>query len=195
MRRAICSVASPRSGFFVMSIDPIQTPKWPAPNAEIEASIGRFIIAWNVLEREMDRAIEDLYDLDYDLAWSVTANLGTKSKLDIFQSGFHVLHEFFMDCDIESVNRLIRDTANASGEIRTLIVHGQPHHLLMKDETWDMWVKFRAKKGGVRGPMFRLHQSKFDQDTEAIKALIERWNQVRKSMVPGREFRAFTNKS
>jgi hypothetical protein len=65
----------------------------------------------------------------------------------------------------------------------------------MKDETWDMWVKFRAKKGGVRGSMFRLHQNKFDQDTEAVKALIERWSQVRKSMVPGRELRAFTKKS
>jgi hypothetical protein len=175
-----------------MAINPVTPPEWPKTDTEIEAAIGRFIIAWNVLEREIDRAIEDLYDLDYDLAWSVTANLGTKSKLDIFQSGFHILSEFFHECDVETVNQLVVDTSDASGEIRNVIIHGQPHHLLMKDETWDMWVKLRARKGGVRGPMFRVHKDKFDKDIETVKALIDRWNQPRVAMQAGREFREFT---
>jgi hypothetical protein len=182
-------------GFFVMAINPVTPPEWPKPDIEIEAAIGRFIIAWNVLEREIDRAIEELYDLDYDLAWSITANLGTKAKLDIFQSGFHILHEYFQECDPADIDRLVADTANASGQIRTAIIHGQPSHLIMQKETWDVWIKLRARKGGVRGPMFRLNKSRFDADTKKVRSILDRWNQLRETMIKGREFREFTKKA
>lgn len=52
---------------------------WPKANKSIEAAIGRFIIAWNVLEQQMDFAIEEMSGLDHDLATCVTANLGTKA--------------------------------------------------------------------------------------------------------------------
>src|SRR5690348_9340235 len=148
------------------TFESIAPPEWPQTTIETEAAFGRFLISWNVLEREIDRAIEDLYDLDYDLAWSVTANLGTRAKLDIFQSAFHCLHEYFEDCSLELVDKLAADTAKASGEIRAFLVHGQPFKLqpTMEEkpgqELLDIWVKIRGRKGGLKGPMFLLHEAK-----------------------------------
>jgi hypothetical protein len=169
-----------------------------------EAAFGRFIIAWNMLEREIDRAIEDLYELECDLAWSVTANLGTKAKLDIFQSAFHCLKEFFSGelpgCPAETLpaetaDKLVSDTAGASGEMRTFLIHGHPMKLHPSVdpnaavEMWDVWIKMRGRKGGVRGPMFRYGEQLPNEYTATVRGLIDRWHAIRQAMLPCRKFR------
>ena len=79
--------------------DPYQPPE---NDSALEAAVGRVVIAWGVLERQIDDAIQDIYRFDFDLAWSITANLGTKSKVEIFQSAAHCLAEFLEPVSMET---------------------------------------------------------------------------------------------
>ena len=67
-----------------MSKKEIPTPPKHKFSTEIQAAIGRFILTWDSLENEINSAIEELYRLESDLAGCITANLGTRPKLDIF---------------------------------------------------------------------------------------------------------------
>ncbi len=75
---------------------PFNNSTWPKPNTDLEAALGRFIIAWNVLEQQMEFAIHEICDLSHPMGLSVTANLGTKAKLDMYLTTTHCyleLHE------------------------------------------------------------------------------------------------------
>jgi hypothetical protein len=152
---------------------------WPAPNQPVEAALGRFIIAWNVLEQQIDFAIREITRLDYDLAWSVTANLGTKAKLDTYWSMAHCLDEVWVGALLKDIDRLIADTGNASGKSRTFLIHGQPFQIESRDGPVEAWVKLHARKGGIRGPMMLLSAEAVDHETASVKALVERWIAVR----------------
>ena len=59
---------------------------WPEPDEALEAAIGRFVIAWSMLEQQVDYGIWDIIRVDDSHARSVTSNLGLKPKLEMFQS-------------------------------------------------------------------------------------------------------------
>jgi hypothetical protein len=155
---------------------------WPKADTDIEAALGRFIIAWNILEQQLDFAIQEISRLDYDLAHSITANLGTKAKLDIFHSMSHSLQDVFKVAVLETVDRLVADTSTASGNLRNFIVHGQPFQLQLEDGAIEIWAKFAARKGGVKGKCVRLSAAYADRETQSVKDLIERWIAIRKTL-------------
>jgi hypothetical protein len=158
-----------------MVLGPVLPPTWPPADLETEAAIGRFVIACGLLEGEVDEAIAEILGLEQTVANAVTANLGTKSKVEIFLSAFHHESTFFPPSLLEEVNKLGHDTATAAGVYRTWVNHGQPGHLnLSEDEGGNIqwiWSKASARKGGVSHSVSALTPDVFNNHTAAIKLL------------------------
>lgn len=153
---------------------------WPTSNPELEAALGRFIIAWAVLEQQLDFAIQEHAWLDHDLATSITANLGTKAKLDIYQSLSHCYRDLLNAQMLKEIDTLVSDTGNASGKLRNFIVHGQPFIMdLGEHGKREIWAKQSARKGGVRMAVAQLTTEYVEDQTNEIKSLIERWTEMR----------------
>lgn len=153
---------------------------WPKPNKSIEAALGRFIIAWNILEQQVDFAIHEMTGLDHDLASCVTANLGTKAKLDMCQALAHCMGNVIGPSLLSEIDKLAGETANASGQLRNFIFHGQPFQFITERGSKDVWIKLSARKGGVRGPAVRLSSKYANDCVAATKDLVKRWEVVRK---------------
>ena len=100
-------------------------------------------------------------------AASADVNLGTKSKIEIFLSAFHVNSSFFPAAMLDTVNKLGHDTATSAGVYRTWVVHGAPFRLMLDDaevnhqKKW-IWAKFAARKGGVKGSFAFFTKEIFD---------------------------------
>lgn len=167
-----------------METEAVTPPIWPPGDPEIEASLGRFVIAWAVLEAEMNLAIEQLFRLDDDLAAAVTANQGTKAKLDTFHAAAHILAELFPTSFIPDVDTLVRETVSASGDIRNYLLHGQPQYVDYPDDSVPVWVKLSARKGGIKGALGRFASADIEARTKTVRLLIDRWYALRREMAP-----------
>jgi hypothetical protein len=55
--------------------------EYPHVSRALARSIGEFVVAWGILERELDLAFPILLKTDPTLASCISANLGTKAKL------------------------------------------------------------------------------------------------------------------
>jgi hypothetical protein len=162
--------------------------EWLADNPEVAASIGHLMIAWGILEREIDIAIAELYRLhnDLDLAACITANLGTKAKLEIFQSCAHCLTDFLKPARIEDIDALINDTAKASSKYRNFVAHGRPTYLDLggPDDMW-LWSRESARKGGPKLHITHFQAAYFDKAVGEIKKIHSRWNQLHADLQKG----------
>jgi hypothetical protein len=168
---------------------PVSPPQWPPNNPDTEAAIGKFVIAWGLLEIQIDEAIGDILMLDPTLQSSITANLGTKSKVEIFLSAFHTEANFFPSLMLDQANKLGHDTATAAGVYRIWVAHGAPFRFNVEEidpeadekKKW-IWAKMNARKGGVKGSFAFFTKEIFEKQTESIKELITRWNDFRIKM-------------
>ena len=64
-------------------------------NPKLADSIGRFMIAWSWLETHLDSAYAHLFQVEEPLALCLTANLGTRTKLDTISSTVAMLKSAF----------------------------------------------------------------------------------------------------
>lgn len=178
--------------------DDLSPPAWPDVDDETEAAIGRLVIAWGVLESEIDNAIRNVYGLndDWDLAWSMTANLGTKAKLEIFQSAVHCLEDYFDKGTAKDVDRLVNDTATAASHHRNFVAHGQPIKLVLSDtdQRW-LWMTQQARKGGPKAKIAGLTHDAFDNSSSEVRALVDRWHAFRLCLAKGMEFKAWSDRN
>lgn len=117
--------------------------------------------------------------MDHDLASAIFANLGTKAKLDLCQSLASCMRDIIDEPLVDEFNKVVADTGNASGELRNFIVHGQPFKFKAADGSFEVWAKFSARKGGIKGRMVRWDSAYIDTQTDAIRALIGRWEALR----------------
>jgi len=171
-------------------------PYLPPTDVKVERAIGRFIIAWGALEREIDNAIHDLLFTNLRTGAIVTANLAMRAKLDLVHALFETLR-----CDEgneqwrliskeweQRFDKLVNMTAKANAESRIPIVHSQTTVLKLEDEDRPFWTRMAARKGGLRGSGVSYSKSYLDEKTETIKALIREWAAARvhwKSAVQG----------
>lgn len=165
---------------------------WPPSDPETEAAIGRVMLAWGILEREIDESIAAVYRLDTVASASITANLGTKAKLDICQAGIHTLKgEFDETPDIVAmIDELTNKTSAASANWRLMVAHGQPW--LVEHPDGDMWILARssARKGGVRMHIQHFTAESFIDALAGIKALVDRWFEFRLAVGKSEDFRS-----
>ena len=113
----------------------------PSNDEKLERALGRFALAWGVLERELDLAFPVLFRTDPTLACCIYANLGTKAKLDIIGSAISMLKPLLKDSVEKRANELIAQIRDLSGKARNALAHGQPCTFTFADET--VWVLTR----------------------------------------------------
>lgn len=162
----------------------------PPKNSELEGAIGRVIISWSVLERQISDSIEELFRLDSEMAGCITANLGTKAKLDIFQSAACYMDDYLKPAvTLARINDLVNDTAALSDRCRNFVAHGGPQEfdLGLEQNVW-LWMRMSARKGGLKMRLTALKFEVFEKAHDDILALTERWASLRRDMESGLKF-------
>lgn len=166
-----------------MSSDP---PYLPPTTPAVERAIGRFIIAWGALEREIDSAIHDLLLTGLSTGMLVTANLAIRGKLDLAHALFEKLR-----ADEDPIWRpvsqdwegrfdtLMNETARANAEARIRIVHSQPSAIKLDSGDRPFFVRFVARKGGLRGSGVTYTKRFLDEHTADVLRLATEWKAAR----------------
>lgn len=170
----------------------IPPAEWPESNPDLEAALGRCLIAWGILERRIGEAIEQVLRIDSDMAMSVTVNLSAGSKIQVFQSLIHTLGpDVFGAQVVDAVDKLAARTDKAVGNYRNFLSHGQPWPVeLPEGEMW-VWAWFQARKGGVRGKMRKFSVDNMDCISGDIRKLTDEWYRLQLSLKKGGEFLDF----
>jgi len=99
---------------------------YPHLSRKLARSIGEFVVAWGILERELDNGFAILFKIDATLASCIYANLGTKAKLDILSSAFSMLEPAFEKEFVLEVHEVISLVREYSNKARNVLAHAQP---------------------------------------------------------------------
>lgn len=166
-----------------MAINP---PYLPASDVKVERAIGRFIIAWGALEREIDQAIHELMLTNLATGALVTANLAMRAKLDLAHALFERLRSdedpIWRPISAKWESRfdaLVNMTAKANAESRIPIVHSQPQLLRLEDGDLPFFVRMVARKGGLRGTGVTYSKEYLDGQTAVVVELVKEWAAAR----------------
>lgn len=166
-----------------MNDDP---PYLPGRNLGVERAVGRFIIAWGALEREIDSAIHDLLLTNLRTGVVVTANLALRAKLDLAHALFEELRS--EDDSIwrpiskeweRRFDKLVSATEKANTEHRIPIVHSQPQVISLPSGDRPFWMRMAARKGGLRGSGETYTKASLEKRTVAIVELVNEWAAAR----------------
>lgn len=184
----------------------VSSVNWPVTDIQTEAAIGRVVIAWSVLDRQIDDALRLVLRCSPEVGVCVSANLGAQAKLDIFLATTHTLFHVTNDelgeeisdnyrnamiafarrenAFIADLEALVADTKTKAVEFRNWMAHGQPHLLVSHEgcnesDHW-IWVKSSARKGGVKLNVRKLTPEAFETASADIQQLVEKWNNVLK---------------
>jgi hypothetical protein len=97
----------------------------------------------------------------------------------MYQAMAHCMKDVVGSDLVEEGNSLSGATANASGELRNFLFHGQPFILALTSGEHEIWAKFAARKGGVQARIVGLTPKYIDAQTATVKEIIERWQSIR----------------
>lgn len=102
------------------------TPKYPPRHSVMEESMGRFMLVWGVLEVHLDSGIAAIYCLEPTLALGISANSGTKAKLDMLHTGISMSSDFLSESLSERAHKSLNKISDLSGRHRNALAHGSP---------------------------------------------------------------------
>lgn len=161
-----------------------ERPYWPELGVEVEAALGRFVIAWAMLEHEVDGILTDLLMIDSAPGMKVTASLMTLAKLKLSRSLFSELRGLDPVMRVGAAreaefDRLVRETERMN-ERRNEIIHGRPAY--MEDPPLAIWIKWGSGKAGLKGRFFPLGAKTFSQETAETRKLAEAWSALRSEL-------------
>ncbi|MDH2341533.1 hypothetical protein [Bradyrhizobium sp. SSUT77] len=165
--------------------EPLEPPLWPETSQEVLANIGRCIIAWGVLEREIGFAIEDCLPIPNDIAMTVSANLAITAKLNLVRALIGQWEDAFGDAVHQELDKLCGETHKGAEHYRDFLAHGQPWAIKLDEQTVWVWSKSSAKRGGVKSTMLRLREGDMRYMADEITALVGKWHTFRESMQEG----------
>lgn len=97
----------------------------PRIKSDVLQSVGSFIFAWGIVERELDTAFAVLFHTDPTLASCLYANLGTKAKIDMLQSAID-MQRAALERLAEESQSILSEISTLSDRARTTLAHGQP---------------------------------------------------------------------
>lgn len=130
-----------------MAKKPISEFSAPDDNPRLEQNLGKFIVAWGIIERELDNMIAVLFNLDPTLSLCITSNLGTKAKIEIILSAASMLEPALGETLKNEIHSLANATSDHSGKNRNAIAHGQPAAYGVEGETRDWrWARTSARE-------------------------------------------------
>jgi hypothetical protein len=121
-------------------------PQYPPSDERLEAAMGRFIIAWGVLERQLDGGIAILLQIDGTLSLCVSANLGTKAKVEMLMSAANMSGEAIGDDLADGAIACLRKISKMSGRFRNTLAHGQPSLWDVDDAPIWKWTRASARE-------------------------------------------------
>lgn len=165
----------------------VDLPYWPPSDIKTERALGRFLIAWNVLERQIDATIHDLLRAGRSTGMKVTANLAIRAKLDLAHALFEEVRGAAPVLGLKSdtadrLDTLVNETASANAEARIPIVHSQPTPIEIAEGTFPFWIKWSARKGGIKGSGITFSAASVDAQTRTVRELVARWHAIRVEM-------------
>jgi hypothetical protein len=120
----------------------------PTIHKLVRESVGTFMFAWGILERELDTSFHVLFHTDPTLASCIYANLGTKAKLDILSSAISMLATRLGPRLARGAHSRIDKVRDLSDKARNTLAHGQIHvfaDLAAGTQHWEI-VRHVARK-------------------------------------------------
>jgi hypothetical protein len=178
-----------------MKREPLEPPRWPEESQDTLANIGRCIVAWGVLEREIGFAIEDCLPIPDDLSTAVSANLAITGKLNLVRSLIGQWGEYFGEALHRDLDKICGETHKAAVHYRDFLAHGQPWPVEFENETIWVWSKTSAKRGGVKSTLLRFREGDMAHMAKEITTLVGKWHTFREKMQDGVELIKFINRS
>lgn len=175
--------------------EPLEPPLWPEASQGVLAGIGRCIVAWGVLEREIGFAIEDCLPIPNDVAMTVSANLAITAKLNLVRALIGQWEGAFEDSVHQKLDKICGETHKAAEHYRDFLAHGQPWAIKFDEQTEWVWSKTSAKRGGVKHTMLRLREGDMRFMADEITALVAKWHTFRQSMQEGVELLKLMSRS
>ena len=123
-------------------------PEFTAPddNPRLEQNVGKFIVAWGLIERELDNMIAALFNLDPTLSLCIASNLGTKAKLDIIRSAASMLEPALGELLKNKIHDLANAISDHSGKNRNTLAHGQPSYYGVEGQQDWRWTRISARE-------------------------------------------------
>ena len=164
-------------------LDPKETLEhridYPKISAKNRRSLGDFIIAWGVLESELDTCFISLFRVNPTLCGCITANLGTKAKLDILSSALSMLEEPLGSDLVTAGHEIIEDTRYYSAMARNTLAHGQPYFFAEHEEDAKEWVilRYSARKK-LNASTYPMTSDHWDYIAKEIKNLAAHWRDM-----------------
>jgi hypothetical protein len=139
--------------------------------------MGRFIIAWGVLERQLDGGIAILLQIDGTLSLCVSANLGTKAKVEMLMSAANMSGEAIGDDLADGAIACLRKISKMSGRFRNTLAHGQPSLWDVDDAPIWKWTRASAREFLDVATQPMSHAS-WDTAVVELKGLIEEFSGI-----------------
>lgn len=166
MIRLVCSSeSSPSCGLssfmsWPVDYDPkdfkgLKLPKVPA---KVLREIGRFMVMWGVVEGELDILVTAIYRLDPTFSLTITANLGTKAKIEMLRSAFDLLRDPLGSDFVRDADGLFVEVSDLSTGTRNVIAHGRMYDF---DGQETRSFRFSARK--------RLEMTWYEIDPDFLK--------------------------
>ena len=159
----------------------------PEPNIEIEAELGRFLIAWNALEGEVDDLLGDLLRVDLTAGMKVAGVLMLQSKLRLLKSlfadlrGGHPLVGPGLTAEAE-FDALAKATLTLNEE-RNAIIHGRASPMdFGEGDVRPLWVKWSAKGTGMEASVLAYASGMLARPISEAHDLADRWSRLAQSL-------------
>jgi hypothetical protein len=158
-------------------------PLFPPPNEKVEAAVGRFIITCGVLESWLDTGVETLFFIDPHLSDCITANLGTKAKIDMLKSGIGMHEDLLEPGTIKAARDALTLAGTLSGRYRNTLAHGQPTIVVEEPGVLERpsgpwhWARTTAREylESIGGPMTA---KAWHSASNEVVGVVQQWHEA-----------------
>lgn len=128
-----------------------KSEEWVSPSFEVDEelaeSVGWFMISWGGLEHTIDHLFPVVFKIDPTLALCITANLGTKPKVEMLQSALAMISPILPPEHVETILDGLNRAMTLSSKYRNFVAHSRPIFTSEVDGTpfW-IWGRYAARK-------------------------------------------------
>jgi len=153
------------------------SPSYPPSDEALESAMGRFLIAWGILETQLDSSASVFLHVDTTLSLCITANLGTMAKIDMLKAAISMQEGAFEDSTVDEAHGILNHISMLATRFRNTLAHGQP--TLWLDDEGDVWSWTRTsarKQLDVR--RMPLLAERWEEAEREVKEVTSEWCQL-----------------
>lgn len=108
--------------------------------------IGEFFVVWGRVELELDSLFPILFRIDPTQSLCLTANLGTKAKIDSLRSALAMISSVLEPELVKELDDSLKITQELADKYRNFLAHGQPQQFRGEEFGEWVWTKWTARK-------------------------------------------------